>query len=119
MLSNGARDEVPKVALKHADAVVSDRLLFMPLDALSYLVTCARTRCPMSLSNTQPNIERARRTMTFDLTSGQIFVPVTPDVADEFGKNPRTIKRWIEDDRLGFPRPVRINGRLYLAPAGA
>jgi hypothetical protein len=69
----------------------------------------------MSLSNTQPNIERARRTMTFDLTSGQVFVPVTPDVADEFGKNPRTIKRWIEDDRLGFPRPVRINGRLYLA----
>jgi predicted DNA-binding transcriptional regulator AlpA len=68
----------------------------------------------MSLSNTQPNIERARRAMTFDLTSGQIFVPVTPDVADEFGKNPRTIKRWIEDDRLGFPRPVRINGRLYL-----
>ena len=46
--------------------------------------------------------------------SGAVFVPVTPDVAREFNKNPRTIKRWIADPALGFPRPVKINGRLYI-----
>jgi hypothetical protein len=69
----------------------------------------------MSLNNTHSNTATERRTMTFDLASGQVFVPVTPDVANEFGKNARTIKRWIEDDRLGFPKPVRINGRLYIS----
>jgi hypothetical protein len=68
----------------------------------------------MSISSTQTNIGSALRAVTIDPQFGLIFVPVTPDVADEFGKNPRTIKRWIGDERLGFPRPVRINGRLYV-----
>jgi predicted DNA-binding transcriptional regulator AlpA len=68
----------------------------------------------MATQHTQLDIGSAVRAMTVDLQSGLVFVPVTPDVAAEFGKNPRTIKRWIEDERLGFPRPVRINGRLYV-----
>ena len=69
----------------------------------------------MSLSDAQSNTSSASRAVTVDLTSGQVFVPVTPDVAREFNKNPRTIKRWIADKSLGFPKPVRINRRLYIS----
>lgn len=56
-----------------------------------------------------------RGIIAVDAGTGDTFAPVTPDVANEFGKNPRTIKRWIENPALGFPRPVRINGRLYVS----
>lgn len=52
--------------------------------------------------------------MTVDVTSGDVWVPVT-DVASEFRKNSRTIKRWIKDPALGFPTPIRINGRLFVS----
>ena len=53
--------------------------------------------------------------VTVDPSTGDPFVPITPDVSAEFGKNSRTIKRWIANPDLGFPRPVRINGRLYVS----
>ncbi|MGO9418037.1 helix-turn-helix transcriptional regulator, partial [Roseiarcus sp.] len=58
---------------------------------------------------------RAPLTITVDAISGDVLVPVSPDVASEFCKNPRTIKRWIASAGLGFPRPVRINGRLFVS----
>ena len=29
------------------------------------------------------------------------------------GKSNMTLHRWINDERMGFPRPVYINGRRY------
>jgi hypothetical protein len=55
------------------------------------------------------------RAVAVDFETGQTFVPITPDVSREFKRNPRTIKRWIANSALGFPRPVNINGRLYIA----
>lgn len=55
------------------------------------------------------------QTVTVDVTSGDVLVPITPNVAAEVSRNPRTIKRWIKDEALGFPRPIRINGRLYVS----
>jgi hypothetical protein len=48
------------------------------------------------------------------LSDADAFIPVTPNVANEFAKNSRTIKRWIADPELGFPVPIRINNRLYV-----
>ena len=69
----------------------------------------------MSLSEPQTTATGAHRAMTVDIETGDVFVPVTPDVANEFRKNPRTIKRWIADPELGFPTPIRINGRLFVS----
>jgi hypothetical protein len=65
----------------------------------------------MSLSDTQTAISG---TLMVDATSGETLVPVTPDVAREFKRNPRTIKRWIADPKIGFPTLVRLNNRLYV-----
>jgi predicted DNA-binding transcriptional regulator AlpA len=40
-----------------------------------------------------------------------------PAVAGEFGVSGRTISRWMEDENLGFPPPVRLRGRLYFQRA--
>ena len=53
------------------------------------------------------------RILTVDASTGDTLVPVAPDVADEFGKCPRTIKRWSRNPKLGFPKLVEINRRLY------
>jgi hypothetical protein len=37
----------------------------------------------------------------------------TVQVAKRFGVVPRTIERWQQDDRLGFPKPLTINLRKY------
>ena len=68
----------------------------------------------MSLLDTRTAISGTLRALTVDATSGETFVPVTPDVAREFKRNPRTIKRWIADPKIGFPTPVRLNNRLYV-----
>jgi hypothetical protein len=57
----------------------------------------------------------APHSVTVEVESGHVLVPVTPNVANEFGKCGRTIKRWIADPKLDFPRPARINGRLYVS----
>ena len=53
------------------------------------------------------------RVLTVDASTGDTLVPVAHAVADEFGKHPRTIKRWARDPKLGFPQLIAINGRLY------
>jgi hypothetical protein len=58
----------------------------------------------MSLSNT----------LTVNVETGEVLSPVTPNVAREVNRNPRTIKRWIADKTHNFPTPIRIKGRLYL-----
>jgi len=55
------------------------------------------------------------RAVTVDVSSGDVLVPVTPNVAAEVNRNPRTIKRWIKDEALNFPKPIRINNRLYVS----
>lgn len=45
-------------------------------------------------------------------TNSTELVPA-PALAKEFGVNRRTISRWLVDDRLQFPKPTRINHRLY------
>jgi predicted DNA-binding transcriptional regulator AlpA len=34
-------------------------------------------------------------------------------VAKEFGVTRRTIGTWIHDPKMGFPRPTKINTRMY------
>jgi predicted DNA-binding transcriptional regulator AlpA len=38
----------------------------------------------------------------------------TRHIRERYDKTERTIHRWMKDDRLGFPQPIRINGRLYV-----
>jgi hypothetical protein len=69
----------------------------------------------MSLHDAQKSIGGTLQAVTVDVSSGETLVPVTPDVSREFRRNPRTIKRWIADPAMAFPRPVRINGRFYVS----
>lgn len=36
-----------------------------------------------------------------------------PAIARELGVSSRTVSRWMEDQNLGFPTPIRLRGRLY------
>jgi predicted DNA-binding transcriptional regulator AlpA len=36
-----------------------------------------------------------------------------PRIADRYQVTSRTIDRWDRQPELGFPRPIRINGRKY------
>ena len=36
-------------------------------------------------------------------------------VAKKFGISTRTVDRWLKNDDLKFPRPIRINDRRYWA----
>ena len=61
----------------------------------------------------QPSQHVAQQAIMVDLGSGDTLVPVSPTIADEFGKCSRTIKRWARDPQLNFPNLVAIRGRLY------
>lgn len=52
------------------------------------------------------------RALTIDMSSGEPLTPL-PGVAKEFGVDPRTIRRWLKDEAMAFPAPLRINNRLY------
>lgn len=69
----------------------------------------------MSLSDTQTNSGVASRVVTIDAATGDSLLPITPDVANDVRRNPRTIKRWIKDPKLKFPPTIRLNGRLYVS----
>ena len=32
---------------------------------------------------------------------------------ERFGVTPRTLDRWLQDERMSFPKPVVINSRRY------
>jgi hypothetical protein len=34
-------------------------------------------------------------------------------VARRYSVHPQTLKRWDNDSRLDFPKPIKIRGRLY------
>jgi hypothetical protein len=38
-----------------------------------------------------------------------------PEIARHFGIHPKSLQRWDERPELGFPQPIRINGRKYRA----
>jgi predicted DNA-binding transcriptional regulator AlpA len=40
------------------------------------------------------------------------LLPATP-VRARYGVSDMTIFRWLADPKLGFPQPIRINGRRY------
>lgn len=40
------------------------------------------------------------------------LLPATP-VRARYGVSDMTIFRWLADLKLGFPKPIRINGRRY------
>lgn len=40
-----------------------------------------------------------------------------PQVEVRYQKSYMTIYRWVRDDRLGFPKPMNINGRLLFSVA--
>lgn len=44
--------------------------------------------------------------------SGEDLLPATP-VRARYGVSDMTIFRWLADPKLGFPQPIRINGRRY------
>ena len=52
-----------------------------------------------------------------NVQAGDILIPITPDVAREVDRSPRTIKRWIADPSMNFPKTVLIRGRLYVRRA--
>ena len=68
----------------------------------------------MSLQETLSAV--SARAVTAAAETGDALVPL-PAVADEFQRNRRTLTRWLKDEALGFPRPVRLNGRLYVSRA--
>ena len=37
------------------------------------------------------------------------------EVAARYRKCVMTIRRWIEDEKLGFPKPVRLRNRFYFS----
>jgi hypothetical protein len=67
----------------------------------------------MSL-NSQTSVG-AIRSVTLDLQSGDVLVPVVPDVCAEVNRCSRTVKRWIADREFDFPRVARIKGRTYVS----
>jgi hypothetical protein len=69
----------------------------------------------MSLSNTQTIHSATARTITIDADTGDSLIPITPNVAQDVHRNPRTIKRWLKDPKIKFPPTVRLNGRLYVS----
>ncbi len=44
--------------------------------------------------------------------SGDDLLPAA-QVRSRYGVSDMTIFRWLNDDKLEFPRPIRINGRRY------
>jgi predicted DNA-binding transcriptional regulator AlpA len=50
-------------------------------------------------------------------TSNEALIPA-PQLAGELGINRRTLARWWDDPKLGFPQPTRINNRLYFSRSG-
>ena len=44
--------------------------------------------------------------------TGDELLPATP-VRTRYGVSDMTIFRWLADPKLGFPQPIRINGRRY------
>ena len=69
----------------------------------------------MSFPGSHHPADHAPLMVTFETAAGDALVPITPNIAAECNRNPRTIKRWIKDEALNFPRPIRINGRLYVS----
>jgi len=49
--------------------------------------------------------------VTFE-TSLAKYLP-TAKVAKRYGRTTRTIERWLEDEKLNFPRPVYISRYKY------
>jgi predicted DNA-binding transcriptional regulator AlpA len=41
----------------------------------------------------------------------------TRQVCQRYSVSPRTIERWFENEKLGFPKPVLINKRRYYREA--
>lgn len=48
------------------------------------------------------------------MIDGDSLLTVCPTAARELDVNPRTVKRWIKDPKLGFPQPIRIRNRTFL-----
>ena len=46
------------------------------------------------------------------MTSEKTYLPAAA-VRTRYGIAKMTIWRWLQNDALGFPRPSRINNRLY------
>jgi predicted DNA-binding transcriptional regulator AlpA len=44
--------------------------------------------------------------------SASKYLP-TAKVAERYGRTPRTIERWADDEKLNFPQPVYINRFKY------
>ena len=44
--------------------------------------------------------------------SASKYLP-TAKVAERYGRTPRTIERWLDDEKLNFPQPVYINRFKY------
>jgi len=61
------------------------------------------------------NFSSEQENAAIDASTGDTLVAVAHDVANEFSKHPRTIKRWARDPKLGFPKLVEINRRLYVS----
>ena len=49
---------------------------------------------------------------TITISEAGDFLP-DPQVAQRYNVHLRTIIRWDKQPALGFPKPIRINGRKY------
>ena len=47
-----------------------------------------------------------------DSIPGQTYL-TRPLTAVRFNVSDRTVARWMEDEHLGFPAPIRIRGRVF------
>ena len=53
--------------------------------------------------------------MLADTATGDVLIPLPEVAKSDLGRDPRTLRRWLKDEAVGFPKPVRVNNRLYFS----
>jgi predicted DNA-binding transcriptional regulator AlpA len=61
------------------------------------------------------NSHTGLKAVLFDTAAGDVLIPLPEVAKGELGRDPRTLRRWLNDPRVGFPKPVRIQNRLYFS----
>jgi len=67
----------------------------------------------MATTHNNPLSDASSSTI-FAVQGGEVLIPA-PTLASELGIARRTLARWWDDPKLGFPHPTRINRRLFFS----
>jgi hypothetical protein len=69
-------------------------------------VTACRMQCGQDHQPLAPTVDASSSRRTFGASGNS-------RVAERYGRTPRTIERWLDDEKLNFPQPVYINRFKY------